>query len=47
VGSDAGLVGVGVVAEISAQFEAVVDYNGAFSGSGNSHTGSVGLRLKF
>jgi hypothetical protein len=41
-----GLVGVGVVAEISAQFEAVVDYGGQFSGSGNSHTGSLGLRFK-
>jgi outer membrane autotransporter protein len=47
VGSDAGLVGVGVVAEISAQFEAVVDYSGQFSGSGTNHTGSLGLRLKF
>jgi len=51
IGSDvarnAGLVGVGVVAEISAQVEAVLDYGGQFSGSGTSHTGSLGLRLKF
>jgi outer membrane autotransporter protein len=47
VSSDAGLVGVGVVAEISAQFEAVLDYGGQFSGSGSSHSGSLGLRLKF
>ena len=47
VGSDTGLVGVGVVAELSAQLEAVVDYGGQFSGSGSNHSGSVGLRLKF
>jgi hypothetical protein len=35
------------VAEISAQFEAVIDYGGQFSGSGTNHTGSLGLRLKF
>jgi outer membrane autotransporter protein len=47
IGSDAGLVGVGLVAEISAQLEAVVDYSGQFSGGGSNHTGSLGIRLKF
>jgi outer membrane autotransporter protein len=47
IGSDSGLVGVGVLAELSEQFEAVVDYSGQFSGAGTSHTGSLGVRLKF
>jgi subtilase-type serine protease len=47
IGSDSGLVGVGVVAEISEQFEATIDYGGQFSGTGSNHTGSIGIRLKF
>ena len=43
IGADAGLVGAGLLLEISGQFEAVADYGGQFSGSGSSHAGSIGL----
>ena len=46
IGADAGLVGAGLLLEISGQLEALADYGGQFSGSGSSHTGSIGLRFK-